>query len=781
MVHPTQPESVGVSSDAHAVVDRSAFAADGQDKTAEQSPRMLGSDGATISRIDAAHALGPSSTSPRDSTPPPATDEDDATDFDEQTNLLIQASRIAQTMRDRSAEMKTRERELTVLQQQLATAASDVQEQEAELQARNSDLARRIATFTERRQELETRFTELDDAFAKLEDERSRIREAVLADLRAERDELERERSDIQAEASRLTREHEDALRDVNETIEAERRSMREQVDSEMKRRAAELQQERLSWEADWTKELARVDEYRMNAESEIEAVRAKLAEQQQAADAERQQFEQARRDFTAAQQAFHAEQQIVGGIEAREQAVTRAEANLEAEYERIRERVSAELERDTAALQRERQEFETTRAEHAQDLKTREAQVIERTQQLEQLGEELQQVKQELDAGSNELEDRIRRSRDEIENERQEVLTELDVKRQGLRNELDTEKLAHDQKLLEERRDFDSERDTLRLQMQQQENVLRNRFRFQQEHLQNTRQELEQAQRNQRRDVQLQRAEAAEQAELLRLLRRNLDQYRALLEEREASIGRERALIAKSGKSKAVEMERDRTSLQAERNAWVHECDAQKSEIRRQQDMLSAHAENLEMRRKRLDDLRSELETTHRTTLETRMAVEEAWAQLTQATDPETARDRVESARAALTEHYGHLSEALSLQRHELQDSTSLFQRQKDDFRGERQTLTVWVSERDEKLRMWDERLRTESSSLDEREARWRMARDSWVNERLEAESVIRGLLKQITELTRATGVRDSDLQTEDLPRTSGNSNLAAILDPRD
>ncbi|MCH8138511.1 MAG: hypothetical protein IH926_06105, partial [Proteobacteria bacterium] len=68
-----------------------------------------------------------------------------------------------------------------------------------------------------------------------------------------------------------------------------------------------------------------------------------------------------------------------------------------------------------------------------------------------------------------------------------------------------------------------------------------------------------------------------------------------------------------------------ERERLRDERRNWDQERQAQSAELRRQQDMLELHAENLEGRRERLDRLRAELEETHNSTLEMRIAVEEA------------------------------------------------------------------------------------------------------------------------------------------------------------
>ena len=86
----------------------------------------------------------------------------------------------------------------------------------------------------------------------------------------------------------------------------------------------------------------------------------------------------------------------------------------------------------------------------------------------------------------------------------------------------------------------------------------------------------------------------------------------------------------------------RERERLAAERQSWELKVQTQTAENRRQTDMMSLHAENLEKRRDRLDQLREDLETRHQELLQTQIAVDEAWAQLAQVTGDEGAKERV-------------------------------------------------------------------------------------------------------------------------------------------
>ena len=164
-----------------------------------------------------------------------------------------------------------------------------------------------------------------------------------------------------------------------------------------------------------------------------------------------------------------------------------------------------------------------------------------------------------------------------------------------------------------------------------------------------------------------------------------------------------------------------------------------------RQQELYSSHADGLESRRIRLEKLRTELEDTHRSTLEMRLAVEEAWVELTQAAGQEAARQRVEQVRNTLVGYYRQLHEGIVEQRREHLESQTKFERLRAEFHDERQKLMEWISTRDQELRIGEERLRLSAADAATRDAAWQAARDRWMREKAEAEQVIRKLLAEL------------------------------------
>lgn len=288
------------------------------------------------------------------------------------------------------------------------------------------------------------------------------------------------------------------------------------------------------------------------------------------------------------------------------------------------------------------------------------------------------------------------------------------------------------------------------RNELQSERAVLESRIRFQQEHLEKLREDLERAQNEHRhrRQVECQHLEDSAQIQWRRM--RQIDLYRASIEEREKSLDRERDVLSKSRRALSSTTDLDRIGLHAEREAWDSERQIQLAELRRQQELMTSLSENLESRRIRLDRLRAELEDTHRTTLEMRLAVEETWVDLTQSIGQEESRQRVEQVRNALVGYYRQLHEGLVEQRREHLEAQTKFERLRTEFLDERQKLMDWIAARDSELQVAEERLKIASSDSSTRDAAWQAARDRWLMEKAEAEQVIRKLLGELGDKHR-------------------------------
>jgi hypothetical protein len=405
------------------------------------------------------------------------------------------------------------------------------------------------------------------------------------------------------------------------------------------------------------------------------------------------------------------------------------------AELDRREQRLHIQL----AQLDQERREQRLWAAELQAALEEREFAIARQEAALAQRADSCLKLESEL----KELHESLLRERHSLSAERDQLTQDREEQTRalealGARQQHELERL---------RGDLAAEHDQAEAELKQERVLLDNRHRFQQEHLQRTMQEFEAAQDAFRREQQVAQTRQEETHTQILLRSRQLDRQRELLDERQRSIEREREVLLKERRAMDDRAAAAVDELRVERTAWESERDSQKADLRRQQDMLALHAENLETRRQRLDRLRAELEETNRHTLELRLAVEEASAQLTQSAGAEISKRRIDEARAILAEYYRHTRESLIQQRQELEQAQLRVHQQREEFRAERQLLTEWVNRQSEQITAREEDLRREREAIDTREAAWRAASERWTSEKLEAETVIRDLLRQLGE----------------------------------
>ena len=317
----------------------------------------------------------------------------------------------------------------------------------------------------------------------------------------------------------------------------------------------------------------------------------------------------------------------------------------------------------------------------------------------------------------------------------------EWEQERQGLKHEIDQQWLQ----LQNDQAHFQLVKEGQLADIQQERSLLMNRIRFQEDHLHKLRREFETAQAAFHADRQRTKSEftATETQQALR--QTQLNRYRELLAEREESLARQQTLIGKSRRAELEGLTQDRQRFEADQRDWQMLRDRQQKELERKSNILQLNAENLEARQARLEQLRLEVEETNRKTIEMRLAVEEACAQLAQAVGPDLARQRIEASQQALSEHYHHAHETLVRHRQELEQFHRSLLQQRDEFRSEEQTLSEWFAKRDEELQIREWEFREAQAIVVDREQNWQKTRENWLHEKLEAEAVIRDLLQRL------------------------------------
>lgn len=433
---------------------------------------------------------------------------------------------------------------------------------------------------------------------------------------------------------------------------------------------------------------------------------------------------------------------EVLSEFTEQQESIEQQRLELNSERNRIREEVLASLATQRTELIHDQEEWAGKKQAELNQLK-KEREIHETT---------IKKVEAELASDKEKFELEVKTQQTEQESKHQAETEALESRQRDF--VIRSEEIEHQLKI--QREDLEREYGSREEEFDQKRTLIENRIKFQENHLLRLRNQIEQDQHEFQRQQQIHQQQH-EQNERIHILRMNqLDRFRGLLQQREESLSKERSLHTELRRSVEYYELTQKQRLSDEYELWHKERDAQKAELRRQQDMLSLHAENLERRRERLDTLRAEVEETHRGTLEMRLALEEGWAQLTQVEGEEAARARLEKAREALASHYRQLRETLSAERQDLEHSQELFHRHRDEFRQERQDLSEWASERDEQLRLRSEQLRFEADQLAIRDAAWDQKQEVWLQEKIQAEQIIRDLLQQLTDLTGIEGSMD-------------------------
>ena len=430
----------------------------------------------------------------------------------------------------------------------------------------------------------------------------------------------------------------------------------------------------------------------------------------------------------TRREQLESAEQQI----DAAQSELEQSRTELDTERDSFREQVVAEFDHERTQLDHERAQFEQRVAEHERKWQDG-LEAIEAA-----LEEERDSRRRDLEAELVQLEQSIAAQQvawDQEQTQRQEQF-EADAAQQvaDLRSELDA--IREEQVGEIERREQNLHRKQVDLEK---------RTRFHERHLDQLRRALEQQQDDLDRERQLRNTEQVQAAELLERRHRQLSQFRVRLMQREESLQRERRLIEDA--RAAVELRRSEEAglVHRQRTAWEEESQALRADIRRQQDMLTLHSQNLEARRARLDELRDDLEETHRETLELRLVVEQVWAQLSQTFGEEATRVRVEQARTEFLSGYEKSRESLIEQQQAILDAEARLEEQRLRFRQEREEFAGWMDERERQLVEQEQSLQRDMEAAAASEDEWRATRERWTLEKIEAESVIRQLLEEL------------------------------------
>ncbi|MFN9371098.1 MAG: hypothetical protein ACK6D3_04355 [Planctomycetaceae bacterium] len=412
------------------------------------------------------------------------------------------------------------------------------------------------------------------------------------------------------------------------------------------------------------------------------------------------------------------------------------------------------ELDRREQLLQTQLTQFDNERRQFRLLASQRELELAEREAVVERERSELDQRQQQVtatEASQHELQVVLLRERRDLQEEREQFAAD----QAAIRGALAEEVQATHVRLDHEREEAAADVARIREELQRDQQLSESRLRFREEHLQRTMREFEQNQLEFRVEQQQGRTRLAETESQLLLRRQQLDGIRHSLEAHEDSLERDRQWLQIERRGIEARLQQDRERLRSEQHDWTVSRAEQQADLARKQEQLRLHAAALETRRQQLEELRRDVERTHGESLELRLAVEEAYAQLTRTVGEEATRERVEHARLLLAEHYRNSRDTLAIHSQELEQLQARLAKERSDLLFERQALAEWIATQEQLLATRAAGLDRDHAALQERELAWRQAEDRWHGERQQAEVIIRDLLRQ-----RDTGAGKSSSQ---------------------
>ncbi|QDT62945.1 coiled-coil domain-containing protein [Calycomorphotria hydatis] len=637
---------------------------------------------------------------------------------------LLELERREQRLSEQLTQFDREQRNFRLTQQdfdeETERAKSKLRAEQVELKRRNGELDEKLSRCDEILSEMEAQQAELTASREEFEEEKNsyleQARKEALVALDSERAEIQADRNALRQRTSQIEAEQSQVLAELRQSWEAERAELRRKLTAKL---SEELQADRALFE-----------EEKNRFEARCEAERAELEHERELHD---RALQRAREELDQREVAI--EKEADQRRDALEVELDQRRKEVEAELQAARENWDAQCEERDVAL-RQKYAVEAEALENEREL-------LETHKQAEQirLDAERQQWAEELAAQQEELTNFKSTLQVEINEQRQEI----ESQRSGLAEELAAERAKHDQQLERERLAFEQERDAAQLVLEEEREVMENRFHFREEHLKKTQEELEIARDELNRRVQAGQAYAAELARQHKLRLDQLDKFRNNLEQREESVQREHSVLFEMRSAFIEQKSTQSERFAVDRANWERQRDVDHSEIEQQRTQLAARTEELSARQQRLDHLREELDQTHRENLELRVAVEEAWVELTRKAGTEDAQRRIATARKQVVEHFDRQEDLLRKDRQRLSTERAAIDQMTTQLEEQRRSLADWYREREGILLQREEQLAQQTKSRDAREKLWTQLQQRWLDEKAKAEKIIRELLGKI------------------------------------
>jgi hypothetical protein len=223
-------------------------------------------------------------------------------------------------------------------------------------------------------------------------------------------------------------------------------------------------------------------------------------------------------------------------------------------------------------------------------------------------------------------------------------------------------------------------------------------------------------------REQRLQQATAA-----LEVRQQRLQQAGVFLAEAQAETEKLRQQLTEERRKVQGRARSERQLMAGQRQRDLAELE-QKGEVLRRQ------AEQVERSQLALQQMREDLSSVHRETLQTRLATEELWAQLTQGSGSSGGpAGALAEVRAKLAEEYRQLNADLAQQKQGLLALRSQLAEQYQGLIRQRQEFQRWAAQRQEAIDRLSEEQAARQEQQDQRESELSASLLRWQRERLE------------------------------------------------
>ncbi|MEN6407575.1 MAG: hypothetical protein ABFC77_14025 [Thermoguttaceae bacterium] len=237
---------------------------------------------------------------------------------------------------------------------------------------------------------------------------------------------------------------------------------------------------------------------------------------------------------------------------------------------------------------------------------------------------------------------------------------------------------------------------------------------------------------------------ESEQEAETQRFLE-TLAARQQQLEEAEAQLTEARDETQKLHERISEErQEMDRRRV-AEREQWATEQAAAMADLERKRQAVQRRADQVDQCENALKQLRGELESMHRETLEIRLATEELWARMAGDAPPAALTQSLSRLRAKLAEQYSLADAELVRQKKELETIRGDLVHQYETLVAQKRTIEQWIAGRQEECQQQAARLVAREQQLLDEEMHYRQQAQRWQVERLKYQQELRRLRAEL------------------------------------